>query len=71
MVFFKYASWCLTWVYLKYIELFILQVVTGPQLEILDIVVRYPGSTHDITIFERSALRARFEHGETWSSTGE
>lgn len=31
-------------------------------MEILDIVVRYPGSTHDSRIYNRSAVRARF-HG--------
>ncbi|KAJ8930924.1 hypothetical protein NQ314_016222 [Rhamnusium bicolor] len=37
------------------------QVASGPNIEILDIDVRYPGSTHDIVIFDRSALRVRFE----------
>lgn len=37
------------------------QVACGPTMEILDIDVRYPGSTHDSVIFDRSALRIRFE----------
>ncbi|KAJ8928827.1 hypothetical protein NQ314_018547 [Rhamnusium bicolor] len=37
------------------------QVASGPNMEILDIDVRYPGSTHDSVIFDRSALRVRFE----------
>ncbi|KAJ8937499.1 hypothetical protein NQ314_011813 [Rhamnusium bicolor] len=32
-------------------------------MEILDIVVRHPGSAHDRVIFNRSAVRVRFEQG--------
>lgn len=39
------------------------QTVCDPNLKILDIVARWPGSTHDSTIFNNSALRARFENG--------
>ncbi|XP_024888320.1 putative nuclease HARBI1 isoform X2 [Temnothorax curvispinosus] len=39
------------------------QVVCGPQREILDIVVRHPGSAHDAVIFDRSSVRCRFELG--------
>jgi hypothetical protein len=37
------------------------QIVGGPQLEILDIVVRWPGSTHDSRIFENSSVKLRFQ----------
>ncbi|XP_050500857.1 putative nuclease HARBI1 [Diabrotica virgifera virgifera] len=40
------------------------QVVSGPRREIMDIVVRHPGSSHDSLIFDRSALRVRMERGE-------
>lgn len=30
-------------------------------MEIMDIVVRHPGSTHDSVIFDRSSARVRFE----------
>ncbi|XP_066587600.1 putative nuclease HARBI1 [Prorops nasuta] len=33
-------------------------------MEIYDIVVRHPGSAHDSLIFERSAIKTRFEVGE-------
>lgn len=39
------------------------QVVCGPQLEILDIVTRWPGSAHDARIFHNSRLKMRFETG--------
>lgn len=39
-------------------------MVSGPRLEILDIVVRYPGSTHDSRIYNRSAVRTRFHSNE-------
>ncbi|KAL1488994.1 hypothetical protein ABEB36_014773 [Hypothenemus hampei] len=38
------------------------QVACGPNLEIMDIVARYPGSMHDNTIFARSVLRIRYEN---------
>ncbi|XP_046401959.1 putative nuclease HARBI1 [Ischnura elegans] len=40
------------------------QVVVGPRLEILDIVCRWPGSTHDARIFHNSRLRLRFDRDE-------
>lgn len=40
------------------------QVVCGHQLQILDIVCRWPGATHDAYIFNSSRLRARLEAGE-------
>ncbi|XP_066590579.1 putative nuclease HARBI1 [Prorops nasuta] len=43
---------------------FNVQVVGGPNLEIMDIVIRHPGSAHDSLIFDRSAVRARFERNE-------
>lgn len=33
-------------------------------MEILDIVVRHPGSTHDSVIFDRSAVRVRFQQAQ-------
>lgn len=30
----------------------------------MDIVANWPGSTHDVTIFNSSRLKARFENGE-------
>lgn len=40
------------------------QVAVGPQMEMLDIVVRHPGSTHKSVIFDRSSLRVFYERGE-------
>lgn len=40
-----------------------LWVVFGPRREILDIVVRHPGSAHYSLIFDRSGVRCRFELG--------
>lgn len=40
------------------------QAVCDTQLQIRDIVARWPGSVHDSTIFNSSALRAQFEAGE-------
>ncbi|CAH1989500.1 unnamed protein product [Acanthoscelides obtectus] len=37
------------------------QIVAGPDLKIFDIVARWPGSTHDSTIFNASYLRTRTE----------
>ncbi|KAJ8929337.1 hypothetical protein NQ314_017988 [Rhamnusium bicolor] len=39
-------------------------LVAGPRMELLDIVVRYLGSTHDSIIFDRRAVRVRFEQGQ-------
>ncbi|XP_066588409.1 putative nuclease HARBI1 [Prorops nasuta] len=39
------------------------QVVCGPNREILDLVARHPGSAHDALIFDRSGVRCRFEQG--------
>lgn len=38
--------------------------VESSRREILDIVVRHPGSTHDSVIFDRSGLRCRLELGQ-------
>lgn len=40
------------------------QTVSGYDLRILDVVAKYPGSTHDSFIFGNSYLRDRFECGE-------
>lgn len=40
------------------------QVVCGKNPKIRDIVVRWPGSVHDLTIFNHSRLRASMEGGE-------
>lgn len=39
------------------------QVVGGPNLEIFDIVARWPGREHDSMIFNRSTVKTRFERG--------
>ncbi|XP_031328081.1 putative nuclease HARBI1 [Photinus pyralis] len=39
------------------------QGVTDARLNFVDIVVRWPGSAHDTTIFNSSRLKARFENG--------
>ncbi|XP_066596449.1 putative nuclease HARBI1 [Prorops nasuta] len=40
------------------------QCLVNSDLEILDIVVRWPGSTHDSTIFEHSRLKQRLDNME-------
>ena len=40
------------------------QAVCGPNLEILNIVARWPGSVHDARIFDNSRTCAQFEHGD-------
>lgn len=40
------------------------QVVCDSDMKICDIVARWPGSTHDATIFANSRLCARFENRE-------
>jgi len=39
-------------------------MVSGPEREILDIVIKHPDSTYDAIIFDRSNLRCRFELGQ-------
>lgn len=40
------------------------QGIVNSNLEFLDLVARWPGSATDITIFDQSSARARFENGE-------
>jgi len=40
------------------------QTICDAQLRIQDIVVRWPGSTHDANIFRNSTIKNRFEDGE-------
>lgn len=40
------------------------QTISDANLKILDIVARWPGSTHDQTIFVNSSIRQRFERGD-------
>lgn len=40
------------------------QVIGGPNLEILDIVARNPGSIPDSSVFSRSSVRSRFQDCE-------
>ncbi|KAK9693083.1 DDE superfamily endonuclease [Popillia japonica] len=40
------------------------QVVANSRLRICDIVARWPGSTHDMTIFANSRIKRRFDAGE-------
>ncbi|XP_034830814.1 putative nuclease HARBI1 [Maniola hyperantus] len=40
------------------------QIVCGPQMEIYDIVARWPGSVHDSRIFTNSRCHMRFEERE-------
>lgn len=38
-----------------------IQVVINARLEIIDVVARWPGSTHDSTIFHHSRIKSLFE----------
>ncbi|KAJ8910364.1 hypothetical protein NQ315_007475 [Exocentrus adspersus] len=40
------------------------QAVCDPDLKIVDVVVRWPGSTHDATIFEYSYIKTRMEQND-------
>lgn len=43
---------------------FNVQTVCDPKLKIRDIVARWPGSTHDTTIYNNSVVKARLERGD-------
>lgn len=40
------------------------QVVCNSQMQIMDVVARWPGATHDSFIFNNSAVRMKLEMGE-------
>lgn len=40
------------------------QAISGPNMEIFDIVARWPGREHDSTIFNNSRVKARFEEND-------
>lgn len=42
--------------------------MASPDLKILDIVARWPGSVHDQTIFDNSSLSNRLENGDFGNS---
>lgn len=44
------------------------QTIVKPDLQILDIVSRWPGSVHDSTIFSNCGRRAEFESGHFGSA---
>ncbi|CAB3261071.1 unnamed protein product [Arctia plantaginis] len=41
-----------------------MQTISSPNLLITDIVARWPGSTHDSTIYQNSRRYERFERGD-------
>ena len=45
------------------------QTVASANLKILDIVARWPGSCHDQTIFDNSAIKRRLENNEFGNNT--
>lgn len=50
--------------YIIEVYLHCFKVACNARMDIMDIVARHPGSTHDNVIFERSALSVRFENNE-------
>lgn len=40
------------------------QCLSDANLKFLDVVARWPGSTHDATIFANSSIKTRLENGE-------
>lgn len=40
------------------------QTIADANLRIMNVVARWPGSTHDTIIFANSEVRQRFERGE-------
>ncbi|XP_066602277.1 putative nuclease HARBI1, partial [Prorops nasuta] len=44
------------------------QAIVNSRMQIMDLVARWPGATHDSTIFDNSRIKSRFENGEFGNS---
>lgn len=49
--------------YFSYNVQAMVQAICDSNLKIMDIDARWPGSTHDSTVFSASAIRAKFDNG--------